>query len=120
MFNKKESVALNSVVVSATMAVMKFVVGIMTGSMGILSEAIHSALDLGAAGLTLFAVKVGDKPADDDHPYGYGKIESISALIETGLLFLTSAGIIYEAVQRIIIKNFSIEITWYAYAIVII
>jgi len=120
MSNKKESVALRSLFVSASMAAMKFVVGIMTGSMGIISEAAHSALDLGAAGLTLFAVKAGDKPADADHQYGHGKIESVSALIETGLLFLTSAWIIYEALHRIITKNFAVEVTWYAYAVIII
>jgi cation diffusion facilitator family transporter len=120
MSNKKESVALSSVFASLGMTVMKFVVGIMTGSMGILSEAMHSALDLGAAGLTLFAVKVSDKPADERHPYGHGKMESVSALIETGLLFLTSAWIIYEAVHRIITKDFHVEITWYAFAVIII
>lgn len=120
MSNKKETVALSSVFASAGMTVMKFVVGIMTGSMGIISEAAHSALDLGAAGLTLFAVKVSDKPADIKHPYGHGKMESISALIETGLLFLTSAWIIYEAIHRIIIKDFHVEVTWYAFAVIII
>ncbi|MFA6105219.1 MAG: cation diffusion facilitator family transporter [Patescibacteria group bacterium] len=120
MMNKKESVALSSVLASAGMTIMKFVVGIMTGSMGIISEAAHSALDLGAAGLTLFAVKVSDKPADDDHPFGHGKIESVSALIETGLLFLTSAWIIYEAVHRLVTKNTEVEITWYAFAVIII
>lgn len=118
--NKKESVALSSVFASAGMTVMKFIVGIMTGSMGILSEAAHSALDLGATGLTLFAVKVSDKPADDDHPFGHGKVESVSALIETGLLFLTSAWIIYESIHRLITKNTEVEITWYAFAVIII
>ena len=118
--NKKESVALSSVFASALMTIMKFIVGLMTGSMGIISEAAHSALDLGAAGLTLFAVKVSDKPADDKHPYGHGKIESISALIETGLLFLTSAWIIYEAIHRILNNDFKVEATWYAFVIIII
>ena len=118
--NKKELVALSSVFASAIMTIMKFIVGMMTGSMGIISEAAHSALDLGAAGLTLFAVKVSDKPADDKHPYGHGKIESISAFIETGLLFLTSIWIIYEAIHRILNKNIEIEVTWYAFAVIII
>ncbi len=117
---KKQSVALSSVFASALMTVMKFIVGVMTGSMGIISEAAHSALDLGAAILTLFAVKVSDKPADDKHPYGHGKVESVSALIETGLLFLTSAWIIYEAVHRILNKNIEVEATWYAFAVIII
>ncbi len=120
MNNKKVSVAWSSVVASAAMTIMKFIVGVMTGSMGIISEAAHSALDLGAAALTLFAVKVSDKPADDDHPYGHGKIESVSALIETGLLFLTSAWIIYEAVHRMITKNIEVEVTWYAFVVIIV
>jgi cation diffusion facilitator family transporter len=118
--DKKKSVALSSVFASGGMAIMKFIIGIMTGSMGILSEAAHSALDLGAAWITLFAVKASDKPADDEHPYGHGKIENVSALIETGLLFLTSGWIIYEAIHRIITHNTKIEITWYAFAVIII
>ena len=120
MTKKKEAVALSSVLTSAVMTVLKFIVGIMTGSMGIISEAAHSALDLGAGILTLFAVKISDKPADDEHLYGHGKIESVSALVETGLLFLTSIWIIFEAIHRIIDKNFNIEITWYAFAIILI
>ena len=120
MTNKKEKVALSSVFASALMTVGKFVVGVMTGSMGILSEAAHSLLDLGAAILTLFAVKISDKPADDEHPYGHGKIEAVSALIETGLLFLTSAWIIYEAIHRILAKNIEVEATWYAFLVIII
>jgi divalent metal cation (Fe/Co/Zn/Cd) transporter len=76
MSNKKESVALSSVFASALMTVMKLVVGLMTGSLGILSEAAHSLLDLGAASLTWFAVRVSDKPADEKHPYpdGFGML----------------------------------------------
>ena len=118
--NKKESVAFSSVVASFLLTAMKLVVGIMTGSMGIISEAAHSALDLGAALLTFFAVRVSDKPADPEHPYGHGKIESVSALIETGLLFLTSAWIIYESIHRLIDKNVEVEVTWYAFAVIII
>ena len=102
------------------MTVAKLIVGLLTGSMGILSEAAPSLLDLGATILTYFAIKFGDKPADDSHPYGHEKIESVSALIETGLLFVTSAWIIYEAIHRIIIKDTEVEITWYAFAVVIV
>ncbi|MFZ3055098.1 MAG: cation diffusion facilitator family transporter, partial [Minisyncoccales bacterium] len=98
--HQKSSVALSSILASVLLTVTKFITGILTGSMGIISEAAHSLLDLGAATLTYFAVKVGDKPADEDHPYGHGKVESVSALIETGLLFVTSAWIIYESVRR--------------------
>ncbi|TGE34645.1 hypothetical protein E4K68_01200 [Desulfosporosinus sp. Sb-LF] len=70
-------------------------------SLGILSEALHSALDLGATVITFFAVRLSDKPADDEHHYGHGKIESLSALIETVLLFLTCGRIIQETVQKL-------------------
>jgi cation diffusion facilitator family transporter len=120
MKNKKESVAISSVFASLALTVTKFIVGIMTGSMGIISEAAHSLLDFFAAGMTFFAVKFGDKPADESHPYGHGKIESISALAETGLLFVTSGWIIYESIRRLIAKNVEVEATWYAFAVVIV
>jgi len=90
MVEAKENVAFSSVVASVFLTITKFVVGILTGSIGILSEAAHSLLDFGAALLTYFTVKISDKPADEKHNFGYAKMESISALIETGLLFLTS------------------------------
>ncbi|HVN66990.1 MAG TPA: cation diffusion facilitator family transporter, partial [Candidatus Sulfotelmatobacter sp.] len=117
---KKQSVALSSVLASACLTAIKLAVGLLTGSIGILSEAAHSALDLGAATLTWFAVTVGDKPADETHQYGHAKIESVSALIETGLLFLTSAWIIYEAALRLIYGGTEVEATWYAFAVMAI
>lgn len=116
---EKTSVALSSVFASGGMATMKLVVGLMTGSIGILSEAAHSLLDLGAALLTYFAVRVSDKPADERHPYGHAKIESVSALIETGLLFLTSLWIVIEAVDRLRATEVAVEATWYAIAVVV-
>ena len=83
---------------------LKVVVGIATGSLGILSEAAHSGLDLIAATVTFFSVRVSDKPADADHQYGHGKIENFSAFIETGLLLLTCLWIVYEAVKRLFFK----------------
>ena len=118
--NKKVKVALNSVFWSLFLTLMKGVVGFITGSLGILSEALHSALDLGAALLTFFSVRVSDKPADERHPYGHSKIESISALIESALLFVTSGWIIYEAIKRLFFHTVEIEITWYAFVIIII
>ena len=81
--NEKQQVALTSVLAALFLVAVKVIVGMATGSLGILSEAAHSALDLGAAVITLFAVRLADKPADADHTYGHGKIESFSALIET-------------------------------------
>ncbi len=120
MKDNKQSVAASSIFASFFLTVVKLIVGLMTGSMGILSEAVHSLLDLGATILTFFAIKFGDRPADDSHPYGHEKIESVSALIETGLLFVTSIWIIYEAIHRIIVRNTEVEIAWYAFAVVII
>ncbi len=118
MSKNKTSVALSSVMAGFLLTAGKFVVGLMTGSMGILSEAAHSLLDMGAAVITYFAVRVSDKPADEEHHYGHGKIEALSALIETALLFITSGWIIYEAVKRLMSGNIEVEATWYAFAIV--
>ena len=97
--------ALSSVIAAVFLTVMKLAVGLVTGSLGILSEAAHSALDLIAAVITLFAVRFSDKPADLKHQYGHGKIESFSALIETLLLFITCGWIIFEAIERILGKE---------------
>ncbi|MFO1432987.1 MAG: cation diffusion facilitator family transporter [Candidatus Competibacteraceae bacterium] len=98
---EKESVALSSVFASIVLTLMKLMVGLLTGSLGILSAAAHSLLDFAAATLTYFAVRVSDNPVDACHPYGHAKIESISALVETGLLFVTSIWIIKEAVEQL-------------------
>ena len=114
MANDKETVALSSIFISGAMTVGKLVVGLSTGSLGILSEAAHSGLDCGATILTYVAVRISGKPADHDHPYGHGKVESIAALAETALLFLTSAWIIYKAVQRLVYGGVEVEASWAA------
>lgn len=96
--------AITSVVAAIFLTSMKLVVGLMTGSLGILAEAAHSGLDLIAALITLFAVRVSDRPADESHPYGHGKVENLSALAETFLLLLTCAWIIYEAINRLVFE----------------
>ena len=106
---EKRAVAGNSVLVAFAITAMKVVVGITTGSLGILSEAAHSALDLVAAIVTYLSVRVSDKPADADHQYGHGKVENFSAFIETGLLLLTCVWIIFEAVKRLFFHNVEIE-----------
>jgi cation diffusion facilitator family transporter len=88
---------------------LKVVVGITTGSLGILSEAAHSGLDLVAATVTFFSVRVSDKPADADHQYGHGKFENFSAFIETGLLLLICIWIVYEAIKRLFFLDVEIE-----------
>ncbi len=99
--SKKATAAISSVVWSALLTAMKFVVGIVTGSLGILSEALHSALDLLAALGTFYAVKVAARPADDDHPYGHGKVENLMALAETLLLLITAVWVIREGFERL-------------------
>jgi cation diffusion facilitator family transporter len=98
---EKSRVAFVSVIAAVFLTVFKLVIGFITGSLGILSEALHSGLDLVAAIITLFAVKISNKPCDTDHHYGHGKIENFSALIETLLLFATCFWIVYESVHRI-------------------
>src|SRR5215472_8002862 len=106
---EKRGVARNSVVAALLITALKIVVGFTTGSLGILSEAAHSGLDLVAAVITLFSVRVSDKPADADHQYGHGKIENFSAFIETGLLLVTCVWIVYEALRRLFFHHVEIE-----------
>ncbi len=101
MQREKEQVALTSIVASAALTVAKGLVGFATGSLAILSEAGHSLIDLGATVMTYVAVRISGKPADEEHHYGHGKVESVSALAETALLFLLSGVVIWEAVKRL-------------------
>ncbi|MEI8396869.1 MAG: cation diffusion facilitator family transporter [Rhodospirillaceae bacterium] len=120
MVDKKTFVALTSVAASGTMTVAKLVVGLMTGSLGILSEAIHSLLDLASATMTYFAVRISDTPADDQHHYGHGKVEALSALFATLLLVLTSFWIIWESVHRLLAQTIEVEATWYAVVLILV
>ena len=113
--NEKHRVALSSVVAAVFLTGMKLAVGLMTGSLGILSEAAHSGLDLVAALVTLFAVRVSDKPADEVHQFGHGKIENLSALVETLLLLLTCVWIIYEAISRLFFKSVEVDANIWAF-----
>ena len=116
---EKRSAAGNSVLAAVVITGLKIVVGLSTGSLGILSEAAHSGLDLIASVLTFFSVRVSDKPADAEHQYGHGKVENFSAFVETGLLLLTCAWIIYEAVLRLFFRHIEIEPTIAAFAVMI-
>jgi len=117
---EKRAAAGNSVLAAIVITGLKIVVGFTTGSLGILSEAAHSALDLIAALITFFSVGVSDKPADADHQYGHGKVENFSAFVETGLLLLTCAWIIYEAASRLFFRHIEIEPSTAAFAVMII
>jgi cation diffusion facilitator family transporter len=119
MQTEKEQVALTSILASALLTLAKAVVGIMTGSLAILSEAGHSLIDLGATVMTYVAVRMSGKPADAEHHYGHGKIESISALAETALLFLLSGVVIFEAGRRLISHEMpQVEATLWAFGVI--
>ena len=117
MREEKRTVAAHSLFAALAITALKIFVGITTGSLGILSEAAHSGLDLIAAAVTLLSVRVSDKPADADHQYGHGKFENFSAFIETGLLLVTCAGIVYEAIKRLFFHQVAIEPTLAAFLV---
>lgn len=117
--NEKKRVALLSVLAAIFLTGFKMIIGILTGSLGILSEALHSTLDLIAAVITFFSVSISDKPADKEHNYGHGKVENFSALIETLLLLITCVWIIYEAVNRLVTGETEIKVNIWSYIVVI-
>lgn len=109
----KRSAAIFSVIAASLITLLKFITGVLTGSLGMLSEAAHSSVDLVASIITLLSVEVSDRPADEDHNYGHGKVESLSAFVETGIMFASCGWLVIEALHRIIFHhhlglNFSI------------
>ena len=114
---EKRAAALSSVVAAVGLTTFKLIVGILTNSLGILAEAAHSALDLAAALMTFFAVRVADKPADKDHQFGHGKVENLSALFETVLLLVTSAWIVNEAIERLFFKKVEVDVSLWSFAV---
>jgi cation diffusion facilitator family transporter len=114
---EKKAAAGNSVIAAILLALLKLVVGLLTQSLGILAEAAHSLLDFVAALVTFLAVRISDKPADHEHTYGHGKVENFSALIETVLLFVTCAWIIYEAIQRLFLKGVDVDPSLWAFLV---
>ena len=98
---QKKSIARLSVVSNSVLVVLKLLIGLVTGSVSVLSEAIHSAIDLVAAVIALFAVHTSSKPADEQHPFGHGKVENISGVVEALLIFIAAGWIIYEAVLKL-------------------
>jgi cation diffusion facilitator family transporter len=114
---EKNKAAGTSVLAAVGLTVFKLIVGTVTNSLGILAEAAHSGLDLAAALMTWFAVRISGRPADKEHQFGHGKVENLSALFETLLLLLTSAWIIYEAVQRLFYKTEEVEISIWSFVV---
>lgn len=114
---EKNKAAGTSVLAAVGLTLFKVTVGIATNSLGILAEAAHSGLDLAAALMTWFAIRVSGKPADKEHQFGHGKVENLSALFETLLLLLTSAWIIYEAIQRLFYKTEEVEVSIWSFIV---
>jgi len=116
---EKRRAALGSLLAALLLTTFKVVVGVLTNSLGVLSEAAHSALDLVAAGLTLWAVRAAGQPADREHTYGHGKFENLSALAETLLLLCTCGWIVYEACRRLFLaENVRIEASVWAFLVI--
>ena len=114
---EKSAAALSSVIAAIGLTIFKIIVGVATNSLGILAEAAHSGLDLMAAIMTFFAVRVADKPADKRHPFGHGKVENVSALFETLLLLATSGWIIYEALHRLNAPETHVEVSIWSFIV---
>jgi len=98
--NKKVRIARLSIASNTLLIIMKFIVGMISGSVSILSEAIHSLMDLVAAVIAYFSVRVSDNPPDKRHPYGHGKFENLSGVLEALLILVAAAWIVYEATRK--------------------
>ncbi|MDB5594338.1 MAG: Cation diffusion facilitator family transporter [Hyphomicrobiales bacterium] len=117
----KRQAALASIFASALLTIGKLVAGLLSGSLALLSEAVHGLLDTGATILTFFAVQAADKPADDEHHYGHAKIEAVAALAETGLLIVLAIGVIVEAVRRLMTPSLEhVDANWLTFAVLIV
>jgi cation diffusion facilitator family transporter len=116
---RPELVALGSVVIGTAIVIGKLAVGLLTGSLGIISEAVHSLLDLAASGFTLVAVRTARKPADKEHPYGHGRAENLAAFAEGVLLLITAAGIAYQAVHRLTTGGAAVNAAGYAFVLLV-
>jgi cation diffusion facilitator family transporter len=114
---EKRTVAATSVAAAVFLTGGKLIIGLLTGSLGILAEAAHSALDLAAAVITFFAVRMSDRPADESHLYGHGKVENLSALAETLLLLITCVWIVREAIRRLFFVTVEVDASFWAFLV---
>ena len=112
--------ALLSVFAACAMTFLKVVTGVLTGSLGMLSDAAHSGIDLLGAGLTFFSVRISGKPADEDHTYGHGKIENLSAFAETGLMVVSCIWITYEAIDRIFFHPTELKLSPWPFVVLLV
>jgi cation diffusion facilitator family transporter len=120
MTTSKTQAALLSVGAAFFLLIIKFIVAWLTDSLGIFAEAMNSALDIVASGVTLAAVAFADRPADDTHHYGHGKAESLGALTQTIILLITCGGIAWEAIQRLLNPTETVTPTFWAFAVMVI
>jgi cation diffusion facilitator family transporter len=119
MHDEKQKVALGSIVASGGLTIAKAIVGVSTGSLAILSEAAHSLIDFFATVMTYFAIRISGKPADEEHHYGHGKVESITALAETALLFVLCGIVVWEAAHRLLgSQGHAVEATVWAFVVI--
>jgi cation diffusion facilitator family transporter len=102
MFSTRKGAARLSLIVIVSLVVLKAVVAFLTGSISITAQAVDSFLDLVAVGITVFAIRMADEPADNEHPFGHGKVEGMAAVVQSILIFIAGGWIIYSAVERII------------------
>lgn len=119
-YDEKIKVALFSILASAALAITKLIIALITNSLGLLSEALHSSLDIGAAVMTLYAVSMSRKPPDLEHNYGHAKFESLTSLGSIILLFVVAGWILYEGLERILVKDIKPEISVFSFIILII
>ena len=115
----KQRAAAASIAASLTLAVAKLAAGLASGSLALLSEGAHNALDVAASTLTFFAVREADKPADADHPFGHAKIEAVAALAETGFLAALAVGVAIEAIRRLGEPAGAVDANAFAIAVVV-
>src|SRR5215211_5324043 len=117
---EERTAAISSMVAAVVLAAAKLVAGLLTGSLGLLSEALHSGLDLVGTILSFLAVRVSDRPPDVNHPYGHAKVESLAALFAVFLLTVTSLGILYEAYRKIFGEPEVPEINVFSFGVLIL
>jgi len=116
----KTGVARLSVLSNSFLIILKLVTGLISGSVSITSEAIHSSMDLLAAIIAFFSVKVSDNPPDSRHPYGHGKVENISGVLEAILIFIAAGWIIFEAIKRLLEGSPDLEILWAGFGVMVV
>ncbi|MGC2222503.1 MAG: cation diffusion facilitator family transporter, partial [Methylocella sp.] len=116
----KERAALASIAVSALMTAAKFAAGLASGSLAVLSEAGHNLADVATTALTYFAIRIANKPADEDHQFGHAKVEALAALVETGFLFALAVFILIEAIKRLAGNDTIIEANPFVFGVLIV